>query len=371
MTLRNILHIVSNIDDEASGPSYSVPSLSNALSDLGCNSDIVSTTFNSREVGSHQGGIIKFPIDKHPKFFAERMFMSRALFKFIKNNGHKYDVIHIHGLWLAPNLYPFLLKKPGMKLVVSPRGMLDPAALSISRSKKFFAWHFYQKHVLRMTDIFHATSEREAKHIRKFFKQSNIITLPNGIEIPNDRGSVSKDNTFLYIGRIHPKKGLSLLLDAWFQFSKTCDDWNLVICGPDEVGELERLKRKIEKLRLNRVSLLSPKYGQEKWDLYRRAKVFVMPTFGENFGMTVAESLSVGTPCICSTGAPWSGLIDNKCGWWIERDVDSFVDAMMSAVNLSDAEMKTMGENGLTWMNQEFNWRNIARKMLQEYSSDD
>ena len=92
-----------------------------------------------------------------------------------------------------------------------------------------------------------------------------------------------------------------------------------------------------------------------------------MPTLSENFALTVAESLAVGTPVISTKGAPWEGLKENECGWWIEHGIEPLVDAMREAMSMSPERRIEMGKNGRNWMLKDFSWKTIAQKMATVY----
>jgi glycosyltransferase involved in cell wall biosynthesis len=120
-------------------------------------------------------------------------------------------------------------------------------------------------------------------------------------------------------------------------------------------------------LGLRRVSFGGPIYGEEKFTAYREADVFVLPSLNENFGLTVAESLACGTPVIASRSAPWSGLEDEACGWWVEPDVGPLANALADAMSLPRIRLKALGANGRAWMVRDFSWDNVALEMSRLY----
>ena len=94
----------------------------------------------------------------------------------------------------------------------------------------------------------------------------------------------------------------------------------------------------------------------------------VLPTHSENFGMVVAEALACGTPVICSYGAPWAGLVTNKCGWWVPTEESALESAMCEAMSLDDMARRNMGARGREWMKRDFDWNAIGRKMKIAYT---
>ncbi len=132
----------------------------------------------------------------------------------------------------------------------------------------------------------------------------------------------------LFLSRIHPKKGIPILLRAWRKVERRHPDWELVVAGPDEIGHLSQVRALAGELGLQRVSFPGPAYGDAKAALYRSADLFVLPTHSENFGMAIAEALAYAVPVITTTGAPWAGLEEHGCGWWIELSEGNLVDAL-------------------------------------------
>src|SRR5690606_27143605 len=127
----------------------------------------------------------------------------------------------------------------------------------------------------------------------------------------------------LFLARIHKKKGVDVLLNAWRRLEERHPDWELTIAGPDDGGYLDGMKQLAAALQLRRVDFTGPVYGERKSTLLQSSDLYVLPTHSENFGMTVAEALAHGVPAIVTKGAPWQGLEDHQCGWWIDLSEDS------------------------------------------------
>jgi len=129
------------------------------------------------------------------------------------------DLVHVHGLWMYPSLAAVCWSRGSKPYVVSPHGMLDPWALRNSRWKKRVAAALYENRHLRGAACLHALNEAEAKAIRDYGLRNPICIIPNGIELPRqpERNVERKNHTLLYLGRLHPKKGLAGLIEAWSQ----------------------------------------------------------------------------------------------------------------------------------------------------------
>src|SRR5262249_29857480 len=142
----------------------------------------------------------------------------------------------------------------------------------------------------------------------------------------------------VFLSRVHPKKGVDLLVRAWSAVSTRFPDWELDIIGPDEIGSMEAIRRLVAELHAERVTFVGPLYGEEKWRALGSASAFVLPTHSENFGIAVAEALAVGVPAIVTRGAPWSGLEQERCGWWIDRTLDALVGCLEVALAMPQDE---------------------------------
>jgi glycosyltransferase involved in cell wall biosynthesis len=105
----------------------------------------------------------------------------------------------------------------------------------------------------------------------------------------------------------------------------------------------------------------------EKWEAFARASVFVLPSHSENFGVVVAEALSVGVPVITTTGTPWADLVKKGCGWWVSPSVEGISGALIDATALTPDERFRMGLRGKAWVDAEFGWLGIGEKMMELY----
>ena len=280
--------------------------------------------------------------------------------------------MHVHGLWRMPNIYPGLAaERAGVPLILSPRGMLGKAALAFSARQKKLFWHLFQRRALRPIRCFHATALSEVDDIRTFGLEKPVAVIPNGIDVAPVTSpgalSPSRPRQVLYLGRIHPKKGIDRLLRAWAHLAGANLGWELRIVGPSEKGHSGQLQMLAQELGLSNVCFEGPLYGDAKASAYADAALFVLPTLHENFGMVVAEALAHGTPVISTFGAPWEGLITERCGWWVDHCPESLAAALKEGMALSDDERAQMGAMGRDWMERDFSWETIAEKMERLY----
>lgn len=361
----NVTHVVPFVGEEASGPAYSVPELCFALIQCGYSVRFV-TLCGEKKI--HMSGIECSSYRRSAIF--HRLGISYEMKEYLFRDSDAPDLYHNHSLWMMPNVYACLaakkLKKP---LVVSPRGTLSSWAFGSGSWVKKLFWPFVQRPALDWTVCFHATAVSEYDDIRRHGFRQPVAVIPNGIHIPDNY--TKKENSFrtlLFLGRIHPIKGLDILLPAWRVVQKKYSDWQLRIIGTDNQGYLKKIKRLAQDLDLERVEFSGPLYGKNKWQAYRDAEIFILPSYSENFGVSVAEALATGIPAIVTTGAPWGGLPDNNCGWWIEARVDALVAVLEQALSLSGESLAEMGARGRSWMCRDFSWNTIGQKMAATYT---
>jgi glycosyltransferase involved in cell wall biosynthesis len=173
----------------------------------------------------------------------------------------------------------------------------------------------------------------------------------------------------LYLGRLHPVKGLDRLIEAWAHLERHFPEWALELVGPDDGGYAMELLRLARRLNVERLLIKPSLWGREKEICMAAADLYVLPTRTENFALTVAESLMMQTPVIATKGAPWPGLEVERCGWWIEQGVEPLACAMKEAMHLGDTERRTMGQRGRAWMLRDYSWEVVARRLINIYSN--
>ena len=280
------------------------------------------------------------------------------------------DILHTHSLWMMQTYYAYkATKSKDVKLCMHIHGTLSPWALQRSKLKKRLSSIFLkQRKVLERADLLIASCEDEYNDIRNYGLKNPVAIITNGIEIPNLSTSViKKEKTLVFLSRIHPKKGIDILLKSWKAIQDKYPDWNLQIAGNDSTEYAAILKNESAALQCKRVKFTGELRGNEKHEFLATASLFVLPTHSENFGIAVGEALACGTPVITTTGAPWSGLVDNDCGLWIELSVDNLTRALEDMMSRPLDELSRMGENGREWMKRDFSWDEIARKTIKAY----
>lgn len=360
-----VIHVVPAITEGASGPSYSVPRLCESLIGTGVDVHLAALDWSSVPVSLPY--LKTFPLGLGPRRLGVSPRMRRWLEA--EADSGRVDLIHNHSLWMMPNVYSGRACRKGRcRLVVSPRGTLSAWALGRSALQKKIFWHFLQAPALREAACFHATAESEFEDIRRFGFRQPICILPNGIDVPRlEETQNGGRRQLLFLGRIHPIKGIDILLRAWQAVEHRFPDWDLVVAGPDNGAYLTAMQALAAQLRLERVVFLGPLFGEEKLRAYRAASLFVLPTHSENFGITVAEALAAGTPAIVTRGAPWAGLEEQGAGWWIEIGVTPLIACLERALSASPQRLREMGRVGHEWMKRDYSWDGIVGHFFATY----
>jgi len=361
-----VIHVVPSVDDEAAGPAYSVVRLCESLIATGADARLAALEWSSRARSAPF--LNRFPLGIGPRRLGRSPDMQRWLID--QATSRQVEFIHNHSLWMMPNIYPGRVcqRLSNCRLVVSPRGTISDWALGFHGFRKRVFWRLLQGPAVRGAACFHATCESEYKDIRKLGLVQPICILPNGIDVPPLlRPPTSGRRRLLFLGRIHPMKGVTTLLHAWRAIQHRFRDWELHVVGPDDNGHLADVRALVGALKLDRLVLSAPLYGTDKLNAYRAADLFVLPTYSENFGMTVAEALAAGTPAVVTVGAPWSRLPDEGAGWSIEIGVDPLVACLETALSSSPRRLAEIGRAGHRWMAREFVWRRIGEQHAATY----
>ena len=300
--------------------------------------------------------------------------------------NENWDVVHVHGLWDREiRIAAKAAVAKGISLVWSPHGMLAPWALKYRWWKKCLPWHLYVKRQLHHATVFHVTSEAEAKWVKTTGFDNDMAIVPLGTHLPDlppamTKRTASRIRRLLFVGRIHPVKGLENLVRAWAMC--VTPGWQLRIVGPDSGGYESRLKDVAAKLGCTE-SVVFPgsKLGAELIREYLDCDCLVLPSFSENFGGVVIDAMAAGKPVITSKATPWSELegdddhVSNgvgdrhRCGWWIDNDPTSLSSAISAMMALPDEERHAMGARGRTLVQAKYTWKAVAEQMVSVYNS--
>ena len=363
--IKQILNIVPTISQEADGVANFVTDYSYSMRALHVNVEVAALKWNDSNIMVQDARLFDISLGLY------KLGLSFPMKKWIKkiNNKSEFQLIHSHGLWMMPGI---IVAKPRHRrsylLMISPHGSLSKEALSTGSIFKKPFWFLFQKRALKRCDCFHATSAAEVVDIQNLNLGRPICLIPPGVKIPRLPKRINRSRkTLLYLARIHPIKGLGILLEAWKKIEEDFKDWDLVIAGTDCDGYLFEMQSLALQLKLNNINFLGPVYGQEKEKLYTDSDLYILPTYSENFGITIAEALSFGTPVITTRNTPWSDLVSKGAGWYIDATVDSIVVCLQEALPVDNKKLIEMGISGRKWMIEDFSWKKTSEKFLTTY----
>lgn len=285
-------------------------------------------------------------------------------------------VVHSSGLWDHGSLaVDQASQSHAFPLVISPRGMLEPWALNHRRLKKKAAMTLWQRRQLTRADMLHATSEQECENIRRLGLRNPVCVVPNGIELPPEaftakprtaESGQSAKRRCVFLSRLHPKKGIPMLLEAWARVRPA--GWVLEIAGNAEGGHEREIAERIKSLGLADVRLVGEQAGDAKWRFLAGAELFVLPSYSENFGIAVAEAMAMGLPVITTHGTPWAAVEERGLGWWVLPTVDAIEHALRQAFAESPAGLAERGRRGRDYAVKSFAWPAIGRRMAACYA---
>jgi glycosyltransferase involved in cell wall biosynthesis len=285
----------------------------------------------------------------------------------------RVDLVHNFGLWQDMSHAVSLgARLRGTPLVLSPLGMLEPWALAQGATKKRIALLMYQRKDLERASAIQATALGEVESVRRLGIRTPVALIPHGVDIPDDRDAVDKpDNgsesrVMLFLSRIHPKKGLMELVEAWNTLRPS--GWRVIVAGPDERGHRAEVEAAVRRHALeSSFEFMGPVSHAEKERLLRFADLFVLPTYSENFGLVVPEALARSTPVLTTHGAPWSELPETRCGWWIDTGAEALTRALQTILPLSKEELHAMGRRGRKMIIERYSWSAIIAKHIELY----
>ena len=315
------------------------------------------------------------------------------------------EIVHTHGIWQFPSAAVLAWhNKTSKPYLVSSHGMLDQWAVKNSNLKKRVALALYERQHLQKAACIRALCEAEAKTIRDFGLRNPISIIPNGIDLPEQtnsslgpqplpwEGLIEKDrNVLLYLGRLHPKKGLVNLLKAWkLQIdlhASTANRWILAIAGWDQNGHELQLKQLATQLQISWTDLrtckatspiatatrppkllfLGPKFGEDKAACYSSCNAFILPSLSEGLPMAVLEAWAHAKPVLMTPQCNLPEGFSADAALCIEADVQGICQGLRCLLPAPDAAVRSMGARGRNLVSKRFAWPSIAKDLKEVY----
>lgn len=269
------------------------------------------------------------------------------------------SVVVTHGCWLRPTRVGYALRKLGYPWIYVPHGMLEPWSMQQGWLKKRIYYSLAEKKMAKFADAIRAVSGTEGENLKRRFAR-RIDLIENGVDTPEFQEKPRGPEDFLFMARLHYKKGIVPLVQAWRRSMKDTNQ-RLIIAGPDE-GELERI---IPYLNDN-IKYVGAVYGEEKRALLRNSHYFMLPSFSEGFPTSVVEAMSYGLIPVISQGCNFPEVFSGSLGYRMEPDAQS-IDLCL------DTLKRIKFDRNLSRMNHEFIRENystdcIGRKLHALYT---
>ena len=280
------------------------------------------------------------------------------------------DIVHLSTTYSFPVLPTiFLCRIFDKPLVWSPRGAIQATLQWEDAPRKSVKKLFerFAEFLAGTKTVVHVTSRDEAGAVNVRLPKLVIVDIPNCVEVPNIYHSYRRKDNFLrlmYLSRLHPKKGLEILLDAMLNLP---DYFLLDVYGEGDQVYTRQLKNRVLQSGLEtRVRFHGNVNGFEKSHAFSSADIFVLPSFSENFGIVVVEALAHGLPVITTDRTPWRDLDKVGCGRCVSPCSREIQEAI---VGVSENDYRTMGEIGRAWVDENYSPRFTAEAMFNLYQS--
>jgi glycosyltransferase involved in cell wall biosynthesis len=359
-----VLHIITSIDKSKGGTSMS------------CLFHLYNQSVNITNHIIYFEKLSEDQIDKNINKYLFRVQLKNLLSRKFLKKFSTYDIVHIHGLWQFKISIFFLLSLIfKLKIVVSAHGMLEPWAIGRHRLLKNILLELFQRRFLRIANCLCVTSSMELNNIRMNRIDNLFAIIPNSVSLMNYRSKnwllKSTKRKIVFLSRIHPKKGVEILIEALSMLDHSIlQNLNVEIVGEATVSYLNKLEILVSKFSLqNVVKFTGPKYGNDKIDALCSADLFVLPSYSENFGNVIIESLACSVPVITTLNTPWEILTLMNCGWCIENNSKSLSNTIKHALGLNYDELSFMGKNGRLLVESRYTNSIVAKEYLNLYTS--
>jgi poly(glycerol-phosphate) alpha-glucosyltransferase len=320
------------------------------------------------------------PLKPHPAHTVGPQFFSYAPALTRQLSLADLDLVHLHGLWMHPSIASHAFtRRTGRPHMVSPHGMLDPWALRNSGWKKRLAASLFEKANLAAAACLHALNAAEAEAIRNYGFAGPVCVIPNGVELPAPGDpppplpwwtkNAPEKKTLLYLGRLHPKKGLPNLLTAWSRLDgELRDRWRLVIAGWDQSGHQSALRRMTTALRIETtVTFPGPLFGKDKKAAFHHCDGFILPSLSEGLPMVLLEAWACGKPVLMTPQCNLPEGFEAGAAVRIEPEAESLTEGLTRLLAMDAPERERMGENGRDLAARRFSWEVIGREMAEVY----
>jgi glycosyltransferase involved in cell wall biosynthesis len=358
------------------GPTMSVSKLSEQLAKAGVNVDVFTTTANGGNeldvVTGQPVWIDGVPVTYFKRVTKDHTHFSPALLKTVWKNAKGYDIIHIHAWWnLVSVLSCFIGVIKKTPVLISPRGTLSAYSFTNkSTAAKNVLHRVLGAYLLKKSHI-HATSKAEYEAIQKITRPKSMAVIPNFVKLPAEKYQENKEGEtifkLLFFSRIEEKKGLDILINALPQLIMP---YSLTIAGDGDADYIQQLKGVAEKNDSSKNINWVGFQNENKFDMLNAHDLMVLPSYDENFGNVVIESLAAGTAVLISDKVGLADYVaENNLGWLCKTNPASISAAINDVFLNRKAALKKIRENAFSIVSDDFNEANLTTKYIALYQS--
>ncbi|MCZ8053351.1 MAG: glycosyltransferase [Microcystis sp. LE19-12.2C] len=389
--MMKILHIIPSITTLRGGSNVACINMVKALRIAGIDAEIVTTNDNVNTV-------LDVPVNKwieydqelpvlfFPKIYIGIKFISEYTLaldyhNWLWNNIENYDIVHIHSFFsYLCTLGAIIARLKKVKYIISPHGQLDSWVIKQKKIKKMVYYTLLEQQNLENASAIYCTTNQEAQDVKIFGIKSPTFILPIGVtplvDLPDAKIKIHTIYNIalnipiiLFMSRFHPKKHMELLLYAAHNLAKR-HNFHLILAGSGNLEYEQYIFNLVLSLNLNELTTFSGfVQGEDKTLLLQGADIFVLPSYGENFAITVAEAMAYDLPVIITPEVQISPEIEaNKTGLVVSGELEAWVQAIEKLL-MSEKLRAEMGENSRLLARTKYDWNTIAKKLSIVYQA--
>jgi glycosyltransferase involved in cell wall biosynthesis len=379
-----ILHVIASLDPAGGGLPAVAPRLAAAQAAHGCEVHLVAYRGREHEAATDASlnRIAHFEkVERHELRAPSRLETLTAwrARRHVARLAARVDMLHLHGVWdPVVKAAADAARSMCRPYALTPHGMLDPWSLQQSATKKRIALLLGYRKMLAGACFLHALNSDEKKLIEPLALPCPVEVIPNGV-FPEEIEPLPARGTFhagrpclqrapyvLFLGRLHYKKGLDYLAEAFAQLTRTNADVQLVVAGPDG-GDRERFEHRVQSLAIReRVHVVGPLYGPEKLAALVDAECLCLPSRQEGFSLAVTEALACGVPPIISESCHFPEVAEAGAGEVVPLEAGAIAAALGRV--LSDPQRRErMGAAGQKLVASRYTWPRVAEQTLEAY----
>ena len=359
-----VLHVIPSVAERSGGPATAIIPMCHALMQQGIEVLLVSTDAGLKEnnVAEYKG----VPAMLFPSEFGASFKYSRPLASWLTTNIRQFDLAHVHAVFNHSSVAAArACRRAGVPYVIRPLGTLDPWSMTQKPLRKRLFWQVAGKGMLQGAAAVHYTSEAEKLSTERLTGLNHGRVVPLGVETTSAT-TREKLPYVLVLSRLHPKKSIDVLIDAFLSLVQTqqFSAWRLVLAGDGPPEYVSKLKSKAAQC--DRIEFTGWVDGERKDALLGCASLLALPSHQENFGLCVMEAMSHSVPVLVSPGVNLAPeIVKANAGWVAPIDMEALTSKLAEALS-DESERAKRGRAGQQ-LSQQYSWENTTRSLVQLY----